>query len=110
MKAVDATEPTLEQIEREKVTDFSTAYPAWCNARGVDPLSRRTQLRYLESETGLTRPQSKAMIRAYELDQRDAVRDVERRVRYLSFVDWLMRQAPSTRKPSVKKREWRCAS
>lgn len=82
--------------------------------RATDLSTKSSQERYLVHELGISYPQAKRLIRAYELDQRDAANvarignDTHRSDS--AFIDWLMRQAPSTRKPSVKKREWRCAS
>lgn len=81
------SEPRVEQISAERVTDLST---------------RTQQMRYLVQELGVTRPQAHALLKAYEKDLTDVVRignDTQRSDD--AFIDWLMRQVPGGRKPSV---------
>jgi hypothetical protein len=71
-------------------------------------------MRFLVAELGITRPQAHRLIRAYELDMRDAA-NIERIGNDTGrsdsdFLDWLMRQAPGGRRRAVTKREWRVAS
>lgn len=89
-----ATEPRVEQISAERITDLST---------------RTKQMRFLVAELGVTRPQAHRLIKAYEADLRDAA-DVERIGNDsgrsdTDFMSWLMAQTPGGKKPSVRK--WR---
>ena len=96
MTAVFTAEPPGEQITGERDTDLST---------------KSGQERYLVRELGLTYPQAKHLIAAYERDLADAVRignDTGRSD--FAFIDWLMRQAPGGRRRSIRKHEWRVSS
>jgi hypothetical protein len=94
------TEPPVEHISGERVTDLST---------------KSGQERYLVRELGVTYPQAKALIRAYILDQRD--RDA-RRASAEEFGNWLQSNWPSlalatfgaTRRPPVDPHRWRTHS
>lgn len=70
------------------------------------PTSKREAFRTLRDQLGITGAQAHALFKAYERDVADALRvgnDTGRSD--AAFIDWLMRQAPSDRKPSVRK--WR---
>jgi len=86
------TEPRVEQISAERVTDLST---------------RTQQMRFLVAELGITRSQAHRLLKAYEADLRDEA-EVERIGNDtgrsdLDFLDWLMRQSPGGRRPPVRK-------
>lgn len=69
-----ATEPGVEHINTASTTELAT---------------RKQQMRFLVAHLGVTRPQAAALIRAYELDLRDARhRDAREFVR-LEFGGWL---------------------
>ena len=89
------TAPPGEHITGERDTDLSTA---------------SAQERYLVREMGCTYPQAKAMIRAYRADlERPLV--TAGRTHSLSFLAWLMSQAPGPgRQRGVLKHEWRVSS
>ncbi len=74
---------------------------------GNRPLtSKREAFRLLRAELGITGAQAHALFVAYERDVADARRignDTSRSDH--AFIDWLMRQAPSLRKPTIRK--WR---
>ncbi|NYD39949.1 hypothetical protein [Nocardioides panaciterrulae] len=70
------------------------------------PTSKRDAFRILRAELGVTGAQAHALYVAYERDVADAMRignDTGRSD--LTFIDWLMRQAPSQRPRS--RRRWR---
>jgi hypothetical protein len=85
-------EPPVEQISGDRITDLST---------------KSGQERYLVRELGVTYPQAKALIRAYELDQRDAdAREASRE----EFGPWLRRRGDLMIVRGKAKRAWRVAS
>lgn len=85
------TESPGEQITGERVTDLST---------------KSGQERHLVDGLGMTYPQAKAMLRAYERDLADAHRIGNTTARSdASFIGWLMSQAPGHRNRPVRK--WR---
>jgi len=84
-----SSEPRVEQISAEREPDLST---------------KTKQMRYLVAELGVSRPQAHALIRAFERDQERPLVTSGETYR-ASFIDWLMRQAPSPRKPTIRK--WR---
>ncbi|MCF6376935.1 hypothetical protein L2K70_04905 [Nocardioides KLBMP 9356] len=89
------TEPPGEHITGVRTTDLTT---------------KSGQERYLVHELGVTYPQAKALIRAYELDQRDARhRDAERFVRE-EFGPWLRRRGDLMVVRGKAKREWAVTS
>lgn len=70
------------------------------------PTSKREAVRYLRAELGLTGAQAHRLYVAYARDLADARRiGNDTHSSDEGFIDWLMRQAPGTRKPSV--RQWR---
>lgn len=89
--ATAMTEPPGEHITGARVTDLAT---------------KSGQERYLVRELGVTYPQAKALIRAFEADRADVARignDTGRSD--ADFLSWLMRQSPSQR--SRPTRKWR---
>lgn len=85
-----------------------TAEPLPGNQAGgrTAPTSKREAFRTLRAELGVTGAQAHALYAAYERDVADVHRvgnDTNRSD--VGFIDWLMRQAPVKRKPSVRK--WR---
>lgn len=72
---------------------------------GNRPLtSKREAIRFLSAELGVTGAQAHQLFDAYRRDmERPIVTAAETYAH--GFIDWLMRQAPSDRKPSVRK--WR---
>lgn len=81
------TEPPGERITGERETDLST---------------RSGQERYLVHSLGLTYPQAKELLRAYERDMERPLATVHQDYKP-SFLDWLMRQAPGGRRRTVRK-------
>lgn len=61
-------------------------------------------MRFLVAELGVSRPQAHALLVAYERDQERPAATANRTYA-ASFLAWLMSQAPSDRKPSIRK--WR---
>lgn len=89
-------EPRVEHISAESVTELST---------------RTAQMRFLTDRLPISRPQAHALIRAYELDLRDAKKAVAS-ARLQSSLDRLMRELPlgNSRARKVQTRVWRVAS
>lgn len=82
------TEPSAGH-SRDRVTDLST---------------KEGRKRFLMVELGVTGPQAKALIVAYQRDVADQERIGNETSRPdASFIDWLMRQAPSPRKPTIRR-------
>lgn len=75
-QAVGDTEPTLNE------------YQSWCAQHERDPLSARSQQSYL-MEDGCTRNEARLLIKAYELDQRDAHRSDAESFARAEFGGWL---------------------
>lgn len=95
-RATTTPEPRVEHISAANVTELAT---------------RTAQMRYLTSRLPITRPQAHALIRAYELDLRDAKKAVAS-ARLQSSLDRMMRELPlgNTRARKVQTRGWRVAS
>lgn len=85
-------EPPGEQITGAKETDLAT---------------KSGQERYLVQGLGCTYPQAKALIRAYQLDQRDA--DARAAVRE-EFGAWLNRRGDLIQVRGKAKLPWRVSS
>lgn len=69
-----------------------------------DLSTKQGQKRYLMDGLGVSGPQAKALVKAYERDVADARRvgnDTDRSD--ASFIDWLMRQSPSQRTRQCRK-------
>lgn len=76
--------------------------------RVTDLTSQTSRERYLVAELGVTYPQAKALIRAYEVEVSHAARIGNDSGRSdADFLDWLLRQAPGGRRRATQKREWR---
>jgi hypothetical protein len=89
------TEPRVERISAESDTALST---------------RTQQMRFLVAELGITRPQAHSLIKAYELDQRDARRrDAHEFVRE-EFGPWLRRRGDLLVVRSKAQHAWRVRS
>lgn len=77
------------------------------------PTSKREAFRILRTELCVTGAQAHALYVAYERDQERPLATLSETYA-ASFIDWLMRQAPADRKPSVRKwqigeSQWRTA-
>lgn len=84
-----ATELSGEHITEDRDADLST---------------RNGQRRYLCAELGVSQREARILIAAYERDVADAHRIGNDTARSdASFIDWLMRQAPSQRARSVRR-------
>lgn len=87
---VDTTEPRVEQISAAR-----------------DRLATRTQqMRFLVAELGITRPQAHRLIKAYELDQRDARNREAREFIAEEFGPWLRRRGDLLVVRSKPRRAW----
>lgn len=79
--------------------------------RDADLTTRNGQRRYLCRELGISQPEARLLIRAYEQDVADAIRiGNDTRRSDADFLDWLMRQAPTGRRRAIKRHDWRVTS
>lgn len=77
---------------------------AYQAVRDTDLTTKRGQQTFLMDSLGLDRNQARLLIDAYQRDLEDAARIGNETSRSdEDFIDWLMRQAPSPRKPTVRK-------
>lgn len=93
--APTTTEPGVEHINTASNTELAT---------------RKQQMRFLVAHLGVTRPQAAALIRAYELDQRDARRRDAREFVREEFGPWMRRRGDLLVVRSKIRRAWKDAS
>ena len=75
-------------------------------ASNTELATRKQQMRFLIAHLGITRPQAAALIRAYELDQRDERRNDARSAAREEFRAWFTRRGDLLIVRSKAKREW----
>lgn len=89
------TEPGVEHINTASTTELAT---------------RKQQMRFLVAELGITRPQAHRLIKAYELDLRDARNRDAREFVAEEFGPWLRRRGDLLVVRGKAQHEWRVRS